>query len=182
MTDADALLSFLCIAATLLLFYGPWQSLCTDVARQLIFEQRSALFDMARTGRLRFDSPEYREIRQDLERLIRFSHELTLPRVIYLAIMLPMVRQRGLRSPALDAIARLGDKDLERDITRIILKSYTVSIAMMIAKSWIGILLIPAAMVPLMVGAAKHRFRARTKPYIVRIGSVIQAEAECTNG
>ena len=51
----------------LLLFYGPWQSVCTDVARQLMFEQRDKIFDMARGGMINFEF-ERISARQDFDR------------------------------------------------------------------------------------------------------------------
>ena len=74
---ADALLGILTLGAFVFVFYGPWQSLCTDWARQTIFESRDGIFDLARDGQLDFSSSEYSALRSSLNCLIRFAHEVT---------------------------------------------------------------------------------------------------------
>ena len=44
---ADALLSLLSLTLFLTAFYGPWQAVCTDWGRHVIFENRDKIFDMA---------------------------------------------------------------------------------------------------------------------------------------
>jgi hypothetical protein len=58
------------------LYYGPWQTLCVDVARHKMFKARNAIFDLAAQGKMSFDSEAYRKIREEIELLIRFSHRL----------------------------------------------------------------------------------------------------------
>jgi len=38
------------LAALLIILYGPWQAICTDIARQMLFEKRDAIFDLAQSG------------------------------------------------------------------------------------------------------------------------------------
>ncbi len=177
---AESLLAFLCAVAFVAVFYGPWQSLCTDIARQIVFEQRDKLFDMARAGRLTFSSGEYREIRIGLENIIRFSHDLTLPMAVYLAILFPRVRQTDIADTINSAIKRLHDDQLERDVTRLVATAYASVIIMMICKSAIGLILFPLVFI---VGIWAYTVRSivsRSKPYVLKIGRLIQAESECT--
>jgi hypothetical protein len=69
----------------IVILYGPWQEICTDFARQIVFEKRDAIFDLAHSGKLSFKSREYGTIRSSLQASIRFAHELTLPRFFLLA-------------------------------------------------------------------------------------------------
>jgi hypothetical protein len=80
---ADALLAIGTTTLLMVFFCGPWQSVCTDWARQIIFESRDKLFDMAQTGELAFDSEEYRTTRTSLECLIRYAHDLTLVGMVW---------------------------------------------------------------------------------------------------
>ena len=126
MLYANAFFSFLCLVSIGVILYGPWQSVCTDAARQLIFEQRDKLFDMALAGRISFNSQEYREIRRGLEVLIRFSHDLTLAKAIYLAIFVPQVWREGRQDPIIASVSRISDEDLRRDVMRLVTKSYLI--------------------------------------------------------
>lgn len=186
MLYANALLSFLCMVSVGAILYGPWQSVCTDVARQLIFEQRDKLFDMAASGRISFNSREYREIRRGLEVLIRFSHDLTLAKAIYLAITVPKVWRKNRQDPIIMSVNRLIDEDVRRDVMRLVTKSYIILIAMTIAKSIICLIAIPIAVVGVLAATGlsaivewcKPYFVRVWRPYIFKIGNVIQAEAE----
>lgn len=74
---SEAIISLAMLAALLCLFYGPWQAVCTDISRQIIFERRDRLFDMALAGRLEFDSEAYRATRRALNGMLRFAHRFT---------------------------------------------------------------------------------------------------------
>src|ERR1700751_1769972 len=76
------------LAALIVILYGPWQAICTDIARQIVFEKRDAIFDLAQHGKLSFSSREYGVIRSSLQANIRFAHELTLPRFLVTAAVL----------------------------------------------------------------------------------------------
>jgi len=79
--------------AFLALFYGPWQTMCVDWARQLMFEARDRLFDAAASGDIAFDSKEYRKSRETFEGMIRFCHIFTWPRLILLWISIPISKE-----------------------------------------------------------------------------------------
>jgi hypothetical protein len=84
---SNALVGLAVLVALLLLIYGPWQWACTDYARQILFEKRDEIFDMAADGELSFNSSQYHAIRGSLESCIRFAHDLTLPNFVYLALV-----------------------------------------------------------------------------------------------
>lgn len=177
--NADAFWAFLCLIALAALFYGPWQGICTDIARQVMFEQRDKLFDMARSGRIGFMSREYREICVGLENLIRFSHDLTLARAMYLAVALPQVRQTYLEGSLIIAISRIEDPKLKNDLARLVAIAYLAAILMMVAKSAIGVVLIPLVIITAIWAKLVKRMSQFCKTYVFKIGRVIQVEAEC---
>jgi hypothetical protein len=177
--NAGALLAFLSLVALAALFYGPWQSICTDIARQIIFEQRDKLFDIANDGRMEFTSREYREIRTGLEDLIRFSHDLTLARVIYLAVALPQVRHRDLESSLVVAISRVSDSKLTAELWRIVSKAYFAVVLMMLAKSAIGVVMTPFVIAAAVWAKLVKRIAQLCASYLFKMGKIIQVEAEC---
>ncbi|NNN05833.1 MAG: hypothetical protein HKL90_08015 [Elusimicrobia bacterium] len=69
-------------------FYGPWQRLMVDIARHSLFEIRDALFLMGADGQLDFGSTEYREVRENFNRSIRFAHVVTFRRLLASMIFL----------------------------------------------------------------------------------------------
>jgi len=80
---------FLLVAIFLFIsiFYGPWQGLCVDWARQSMFEARDQIFDAAAAGLICFDSKEYRTLRCSIERMIRFCHEISWPRLLLFSML-----------------------------------------------------------------------------------------------
>lgn len=82
---------FLLVSITffLLVFYGPWQTLCVDWARQRMFEARDRVFDLAMQGHISFHSKEYKCIRSTIERMIRFCHVMTWQRLVLYETMDP---------------------------------------------------------------------------------------------
>src|ERR1700722_15022347 len=78
---ADALAALVALSLFLLFFYGPWQEIVVDVSRQIVFEKRDAVFDLAASGKLEFESTDYKIIRDSLNKLIRFAHELNWVRL-----------------------------------------------------------------------------------------------------
>ena len=74
---AEAILGIAALSLVLTVFYGPWQETWTDWARQVVFECRDKIFDMAADGEIAFKSNEYRDIRESLHKLIRYSPHAT---------------------------------------------------------------------------------------------------------
>lgn len=127
---ADALVSLAILIAFACLFYGPWQAVCTDVARQLIFERRDALFDLARARQLDFASPEYKAVRRIMEGMIRYAHELTWVRLWFLSRT--SVKHE---LPLMSAIGSIKDPVTKEKVETLLRECITVLIASMAAKS-----------------------------------------------
>jgi hypothetical protein len=146
----NALFGLAALALVACVFYGPWQEVCTAFARQIIFERRDAIFDLARAGRLDFASDEYRTIRQSLEKSIRFAHEMTWVRCAFLYNAL---RRRGGaasgKTELQEAIDRINDPATRDEVRRLTSEATAAVVVMMGFKS--AILLIGAVCVVIAV-------------------------------
>src|SRR5437764_11543392 len=54
-----------------------WRDYRLDAFRQRLFDLRSDLFDYAANDNIRFDSPLYGELRNNINSMIRFGHFVT---------------------------------------------------------------------------------------------------------
>ncbi len=71
------------------IFYASGRSLLLDILRQRLFAIRDELFDFAADGGIEFNDPTYRELRDDINSLIRFAHKLSFVRMIFAASWTP---------------------------------------------------------------------------------------------
>jgi hypothetical protein len=176
MDPLHALLSLALILLIGVLIYGPWQNVCTAYARQIMFEKRDAIFDMACEGKLSFNSREYRTIRALLERSIRFAHESTLPGFFFFWAMLAL-RGEKIQKPELQvAIERIADRETREQVQKLVYDAIDALLLMTIAKSPIAVVALVIFFIPLIVLVVIARVFVRT----VRAGAreIVQFEAE----
>jgi hypothetical protein len=173
----DAFLATLCLTGFVVIFYGPWQEACTDFARQIVFEQRDKLFDMARAGKMDFTSKEYRTIRANLENMIRFAHELTMPRLIYMSKTIRY--RRDDRDDVNIAINNIRNEEVKGELVEIIVRVYVVLVTMMVFKSLICVVCLPFLFVAYLGSRAFSKVSEIAKKYVMKTGELIQAEAAC---
>jgi hypothetical protein len=129
---ANAIVALAALAALLSLFYGPWQTVCTNLSRQIIFERRDRLFDMALAGRLEFDSEAYRATRRRLNGLLRFAHDLTWQELVVAAY----TKQRlNPKLPDWRADLESLPKDVRKDIEELVRECAATLTGMMALKS-----------------------------------------------
>lgn len=171
---ADALVSVLVIAVFLAVFYGPWQALCADFARQYAFEQRDALFDFAADGHISFNSFEYRDARRSMEAVIRFAHDLTLPRLIYLVLSQP--RNRTIRRGVGKFESRLPI-EAKGEIGHRLFKTYKAVLAMVIARSLLLLAFLPLVFLLLLAAKCFSLLKEELIRIVKRAGALIQSEA-----
>ena len=150
-TLMQALIGLGSLAALVVLLYGPWQEVCTDIARQIIFEKRDAIFDLAHSGKLSFDSREYGTIRSALQASIRFAHELTLPRFLVMAVVFLAHGSHPEENDLSRAIRRIADPVTRRQVEVLIMQAYRALFIMMVAKSPLMLVLLVAALPGLIV-------------------------------
>lgn len=97
-------------AVLLAVVYGPWQEFCVDRARDRIFEQRDALFDLAADGGLSFGSEPYEAVRSALNAMIRMAHWLTVWRVLAIVLSLRGDDKAATHDGPRQAISRIDDE------------------------------------------------------------------------
>jgi len=76
-----AIQSLLCLVLLAVLFLELWPALRLDTFRQGMFTVRDELFDYAASGAIPFDDPAYRLLRQLMNGLIRYGHQITFFRL-----------------------------------------------------------------------------------------------------
>jgi hypothetical protein len=173
-----ALIDLGCLAILLVVLYGPWQSFCTDATRQVLFEKRDALFDLAAAGRLHFGSREYTAIRSSLQAQIRFAHELTLPRFIVLGVALQASGALSQKSAMDQAIGDIRDPTARADVGRLVTQANRAIFLMLYFKSPVMLMLTPVFFIAILLLAAVKRARRTLNTVERRTATVVQVEAE----
>lgn len=69
--------SIICIAVLMPLLLKLWSGARLDSFRQKMFVVRDELFDYAASGKIEFNDPAYRLLRQSMNGHIRYAHQLT---------------------------------------------------------------------------------------------------------
>lgn len=95
----------LSLLVLLLVWSLGWRKSCVDVMLQRLFGLRDDLFieAAARQNGLALDLPQYRAMREHLNRLIRLCHEMHLPSLLGCCFCL-LVSRRARRLAAMDAL------------------------------------------------------------------------------
>lgn len=122
----------------LFLVYSLWQATCVAWMRQLCFEARDTIFDLAAAGRLDFASTDYRQIRSGIETLIRFADRISWPRLLSYYLL---ARPRGHQSSISRAVERIVDPLTKAMVHKEIHKVNRAVWALLIARSPVLIVL-----------------------------------------
>ena len=169
----DTAVGFFVIVAFLALFYGPWQNALTDLARNYIFEGRDAIFDMAVRGRLEFSSTQYITLRSQLQALIRFAHEATLPSMVWIYFSSGSTKREP-EENIYNVIDAIPDKETAKEIRRRIQKCISAYMAIIGLKSLLFI-------VPFIIYAPVYMcfrgVRRSAAPFKLRAIQIVQWEA-----
>lgn len=173
----EAFATLILLVALAIILYGPWQTFCTDAARQTLFEIRDELFDLGARGELPFNSAEYRTIRTSIEQNIRYAHTLTIWR--FFALVAHILKcgdvQKSERTRAIESIKNPQVRAKAMDMSNRILRT---NLLMMVVKSPLLIALMFVWYVVFKIcklfGGAMGQFTS----YFAKAGEVIQVEAE----
>jgi hypothetical protein len=172
----DAVTGLIALLFFGIVFYGPWQRVCTDFSRQILFEARDEIFDLALQGKIQFDSDEYRTIRHSIEQTIRYAHELTWPRLAYELMARKLLARRG-PSQLYRAIERIEDENLRSEIKDRVRRALSVSVASMLLKSLPGIVLILPLLTIFTMGYLFRR-TLYANDWAHRVRELVQCDAE----
>jgi len=183
--NTDALWGLVVFAMLLIGAYGPWQWVCTDYARQIIFEKRDRLFDLAREGAIDFSSEEYITLRRSLENLIRFCHEVTMTRLIYFVFITRLWGRPKSQSHIHATIKKISNMETKRNVKLLFHEAHRTVVIMMLFKSpfllgfilVLSPLIVVAALIAEGVGTIR-RLWAFFVSAVEHIGNTVQAEAE----
>lgn len=119
-----ALYGLITLSIFLLFFYWRWQLYVTDVTRQRLFELRDRLFDYALDHKEFRDSPTSKEIRELLNGMIRFAHEIDIAHVFMQGAFIYFGKKRILVKKAAASVEQLlnsvpdSDKDFVRKLVQ----------------------------------------------------------------
>ena len=166
----EAIAGILTVLALGVLFYGPWQWICTDMARQKAFEKRDAIFDIAARGDLDFGSAEYRNIRDALEKLIRFAHELTLPNFVHV-LLFYRVDVNTVKTELFSSLENVENESVKDEVMKNVLQAFAYTIIWTFLRSAVGLLFV----LPLFFGLKMFK---DTKSMLLNASKLVQAEAE----
>jgi hypothetical protein len=151
---ADALLSAITLSLAATVFYGPWQETCTDWARQIVFECRNKLFDMAYQGELSFDSSEYRDIREFFQKSIRYSHQATLPGTI-----VHFINARYEATSELEmSLNKIASVSTRREVYRLVARTQKAILMSILVKSMPGLIIILGAWIAAKLHVNRHKY------------------------
>src|SRR5580658_2967231 len=117
MDKANAAVLLALILVLVIWFYGPWQSLCVDWARERMFSARNVIFDMAMEKRLDFDSSQYRQLRNSIERNIRFCHRMSWPTLVMLSFSMRKVTTPKTATIS-ELLAGFSDEDIRNAVRK----------------------------------------------------------------
>lgn len=177
----DSIILWVSILCLGLLIYGPWQTQCEDLGRQEIFGIRAELFDLARSGRMSFDDPDYLLIRRSMNKMIRFMHELTWVRLVYIGFLRGHER-RHVRSSLERAVSDISDPELRRDVEEMVVRMGRAVVRTICMRSPF-LVLISLVLRPFMygarsIGALRQWVLSRKDKFYRRSLSIAQRDAE----
>jgi hypothetical protein len=179
---ADLLVSFIALIGILALFYGPWQDLCTDYARQVVFEQRDSVFDLAARGEMDFRSKEYREIRSALESFIRFAHEITFFRLTFVIVNKDALIDDESESRLKASVENVADPILRKELEGILSRTQTAMLFLMGARSLPFVVLFPVVLFLALVAHWFFAFKDHCDRVLSWLADLMQMDAEYEAG
>lgn len=166
---ADALVCLLSLSLLLIVFYGPWQAVCTDWGRHVVFESRDKIFDMAADGELDFNSEEYRSIRASLQILIRYLHAATMPAVLAHIVFGVSGNNSALRM----SVEKIEAPEARRKVAHCVARAQRAVVMTLLAKSLLGVLIIAGVF-------AASKININRRKYAEFVSERVQRDAELT--
>lgn len=161
------------------IYYGPWQDLCTDMARQVLFSKRDALFDLALDGKLSFDAENYRTIRRSIENSIQYAHELTVWKHISARSLLRKTGKLNRETPLDLAIASIENQATRDQVNLLIRDGHLALLGMSVVKSPALMLVAVPVMGAVSIYAIATSQLGRIKVELTKIARGLDAESQC---
>jgi hypothetical protein len=109
----------LCVSLSLVwLLAECWRTYRVDTLRQTLFALRDELFDCADNDLVSFEDPAYRILRERINSIIRFAHELTLTQLPFLRLAAKRIHPRDRQDwkGAVDSLPNVQTREVLNDI------------------------------------------------------------------
>jgi hypothetical protein len=150
------------LALLLVLVLKLWPSLRLDTFRQRMFVVRDELFDYAASGKIAFNDPAYRLLRQSMNGFIRYAHQLTFFRLCLTIMRWRIFDDKPEISWALKwerALVQLGDENVINDLRGFHTRALSLVIERLVSGSPVLLVLLIAAVATVLVGKGWHNLK-----------------------
>ena len=139
-----------------------WPSVRLDTFRQEMFAVRDELFDYAAAGKISFNDPAYRLLRQSMNGFIRYGHQLT-----FFRLCLTITRWRifddkpdlSWASKWEQALEHVGDNSVIKDLREFHTRALSLVIGRLVSGSPVLLLSLIAAVATVLVGKGWHNLK-----------------------
>lgn len=155
-------------------FYGPWNRLVIDLARQNLFELRDEIFLLAADGKLEFTSDEYALLRDRFNKMIRYSHHFTLANLFALP---PSAATNKKSKDVLAVIRSIQDRDVARQLERTYMYALMVMLAAMFLRS-LTLILLFVLLLPVVIVAELLKGAGRSNLFVSRVRSAVERDID----
>jgi hypothetical protein len=130
-----AIEGLLWVGALAIVVYWPWQKVCVDYARDVVFEQRDNLFDIAARGDIEFGSEPYEKMRASMNAMIRLAHSFTIPRMFICMYIMKRSPNRTHRQELLDVSAEIENPEVRKAFEEALQTTESAMLFMMLLRS-----------------------------------------------
>jgi hypothetical protein len=137
MASVHTIFLFLSLLLFVLIFYWPWQRLCVDWSRQLMFEERDRLFLLTRSSKsLPLDSELHIGLRSVIDGTIRYCHRITWQRLLVDVYFRDFDKEiTSARAARLNELMNNTPQDVRQKLRRIIVRMAFACIVCMMGRS-----------------------------------------------
>src|ERR1700677_3904449 len=130
-----AMEGLLSAGALAIVVYWPWQKVCVDYARDVVFEQRDNLFDIAARGDIAFGSEPYEKIRASMNAMIRLAHSFTIPRMFICMYFMKRSPNTTYRQELRDVVAEIENPEVRKVFEEALQRTESAMLFMMLLRS-----------------------------------------------
>lgn len=155
-------------------FYFPWQSFVVDQTRQRLFELRDGWFDRTLEMNDPVDRAAAAKIRLEINHMIRFTHHVTVPVIVYASLLQLFIR--GFKTVEDDiavALDSFASKDAAREAKHLIETSVECIAWGMFRRSLFALATLPFLAVILVLISATFGTANVVRQYFERLVSTV---------
>jgi hypothetical protein len=130
-----ALEGLLWLGVIVFVLYGPWQRICEDYTRDIIFEQRDRVFDLAANGDLQFGDAQYEKVRAHMNAMIRMAHCITAPRLVLVMMYRVQIHDSAQRDDIWECIKQIKKEETRKVVADAMHRAEITTIRLLIMRS-----------------------------------------------